>query len=253
MKFLLTLLTYGIVAGLYAQNPSPKNEISLLNGYYNAVYKDIHFSPLHYSTNSYAVNIDYKRNSEQFEIYGNLNSSVSKLKTEVADVLQTTRYYFNIEFGFLKHLAKDSENWQFSVGGQLHSYGDVADFNSFGAVTFFGFHSLDISGQACYKVNEQHAIQSRLSVPLLGILVRPPYSGWNKEIYEASLLKILYTGSVTSFNQYQGISSITRYQFHLSEKWALNAEYSLRFNATKQRALARNLNSQLLFGASLKF
>ena len=61
MKFILISLICGLSCHINAQEAGPKQTFSLASGFYNAVYKDLHFSPLRYSTNSYATAFNYDR------------------------------------------------------------------------------------------------------------------------------------------------------------------------------------------------
>lgn len=254
MKYFLLSFIIAISFQTNAQTLDSKNKaFHFSGGYFNSLLKDTHFSPLSYSGGSFILGLGYQKEGERFTYYSNLDIAIANIKSPAADYLHVTRINVHLELGALKRLKSKSDKLNMAIGGQLHSYVDVLNFSDYSSISFFNIHSLDLSYRLSYQANEKHQFMAQLNLPLVGILVRPPFSGWDNYIYTTNIAKILYKGDLASFKNYQSVNLKTSYLLALNQKWDMIVNYNLRYNNTTVQDKATNLNNEFLVGLNLKF
>lgn len=254
LLFFLLSLSYS--ANAQEKVPLKKNNLSILAGYNGSYFKDLNYSPLNYTANGIAIALGYKRQSQNNNLwYINFDLSYASLASNASDFFSADRYLSNLEIGYLKNIHEKNDKVNFALGGQYHSYVDIVSYNDFDALTFFATHGIDITTYFAYQLNTKSILTSRLSISIVAILVRPPYTGWNKEISdnEDQPVKILTDGNLASLNKFQSFSWENEYRHYLSDKLDLVVQYRLIYHRTKELDLSKNLNNQLLLGCSFKF
>jgi len=251
------MLFIGIVK---AQEPTDttfrKNAINLSAGLETGYFKDLNFSPLNYKSTGVAINFGYSRsfkNGSRFFLL--TNPQVGAISTEASEAHKADHYTADIGIGYLVQLPMNASKLKAHVGGQYHTYLDLVFFNGVDAVTFFGLHSFDLLGEVSYELSDQHTLKTSLSLPVLGLLVRPPYTGWDKYIVEhaANPLPVFYRGNWTSYNDYLAFTWKLHYAFELGPKLDLVASYQFNYHHTKQLKTATLVSNQLTIGTQFKF
>lgn len=261
-----TLITLFCVLGwvtLFAQEQKEqpkksqnKNALRAQVGLEQGYYKDLNFSPLNYSSLGLAVKLAYERelrNNDQ--LFFSINPQLGRIRSEASEYTASDHYNVNLELGYLVDLPVKSQKIEAMVGGQLHTYLDLTFHGGTSAVSFFGLHSLDVIGRVSWNINEKQTITSNLSLPVFGLLVRPPYSGWDKYIVEHANnpLPVFYRGNWTSFNDYLAFSWNVQYEYQLAPTVDLIAEYQFSYHRTEQVKTAILPSNQITFGTRLKF
>ena len=63
------------------------------------------------------------------------------------------------------------------LGGKYRSFVDLTLFDDAEAVTFFALHAFEIAGAGAWRTGERHRFKASASLPVFGLLSRPPYTG----------------------------------------------------------------------------
>lgn len=260
-KVILTFISFffGIYT-LSAQNEnastSRKNSINLNVGFAKELFKDENYSSLNYSSGNFAVDIGYQRVFKNENLlFFSLSFQTGTLRTPVSEFNTSDHYNINIELGHLFKLSPDNSKTDFYMGGQYHSYLDLVFYDGTEAITFFGLHSLDFSTRLSKRVNDKHVLTTNFSLPLVGLLVRPPYTGWDKFIVEHAdnPLPVFFRGDITSLNHFLAFNWNVQYQLAISPVFSLNAAYQFRYYQTSKLKKALIVDNQISIGAILKF
>jgi len=252
----LNYLTLTLVQAQENVSDKMKNSLSLQIGYENGYLKDLNFSPLNYNSTGLVVYLKYQRLLKNYNaLFVNLDFSISNLKSGVSEFNDSRKYVPNLEIGYWKLLSAKNQRRQFFIGAQYHSYLNMVFHDGKQAVTFFGLHGVDFLGKMSYRINDRHEFETGIALPVFGLLVRPPYTGWDKYIVERQdrLLPIFFRGKWTSLNDFFGINWRTRYAYQFSPKLDMTAEYLFRYYKTSRLDKSISTINQLKLGIQFKF
>lgn len=233
-----------------------KNALRIQAGLEQGYFKDLNFSPLNYNSIGLAIKFGYEREMKNNDLlFFTINPQLGRIRSEASKYTTSDHYNVNLELGYLVELPVKSSKIEAMVGGQWHHYLDLTFHEGTEAVSFFGLHSLDLLGQVSLNINEKQSLASNLSLPVFGLLVRPPYSGWDKYIVEHATnpLSVFFRGDWTSFNDYLAFSWNVQYQYQLASTVELIAEYQFGYHQTKVLKTAILPSNQITFGTRLKF
>lgn len=251
---LLFCLLYLTSGNAQTEEKNRNRSIGLMIGFDQTYFKDLNFSPLNYTGNGLVIDLDYQKRTKNDNLFlTRLDYASTTLVAAASESTATDRYSAHVEFGYLKNLNLSKDKLTLHLGGKYHSYLDLSNFDDTESITFFAIHGLDIAGLLSYDLNERHSIQTGISLPVFGIFVRPPYTGWDKKLSEESGLAAVFKGELTSLNDFFGINWTTNYQFAISPKWDLTAQYRFRYYRTEQLDLAKMAINQFSVGANFKF
>lgn len=235
---------------------SNDQHLSLGIGYHTGPFKDLTYSPLLYATKSLSVDFSYQKttaNGNQW--YVNLDVTPGSIQTDVSQSFTADRYFGNIEIGYLAKVNQQMEKGNLWIGGQYHTYADLLFYNNLSAISFFLMHGFDVTGKWAYRFNTKTTYQTQLSLPIVALLVRPSFTGWNNDIIDEpdNYFKIATNGKVTSLNEFFSFTWKNKLTQQLNDKIGLSFQYHLSFHQTNQIDTAKNLNHQFFVGASLNF
>ena len=252
--FLLCIIT------LAAQNGRDevirKNILQLQFGPELGYFKDLNFSPLNYSNSGLAINFGYQRYlKNDNRLFFSAGFSPDELKTDASEFNTSDHYNLNLELGFLKNIRTNSPKIKTQLGGQYHAYFDIVFYDSESAITFYGLHSLDLTGSISWDISSRHALSSTISLPVFGLLIRPPWTGWDTYIseHEANRLPLFFRGKWTSLNDFFAVNLNIQYQFAIGPGWDLTAKYLFRYCRTDELKTAIIASNQFTIGASFSF
>jgi hypothetical protein len=248
---ILTLLAQDIEGKVIKENII-QLQIGLEKGY----FKDLNFSPLNYSSRGLAINLGYQRffkNDDRFFFSSDFQSG--ELNTAVSDFNTSDHYNLNLEIGYLKNIPNNTSKIKILIGGQFHSYIDVVFYEGSEAVTFYGLHSLDLTGRISWDISTRHALFSTISLPVFGLLVRPPWTGWDKYIvdHQNNPLPVFFRGNWTSLNDFFAFNWDIQYQYAITPRWDLTAQYQFRYYRTEELKTAIIPSNQFTIGTNFKF
>ncbi len=238
------------------QQATKKNALRVQVGLQQGYFKDLNFSPLNYSSIGLAVKLGYERELKNNDrLFFTINPQLGRLRSEASKYTTSDHYTINLELGYLADLPIKSSKIEAMVGGQLHSYLDLTFYGGTNAVSFFGLHSVDLLGQISWNISEKQILESNFSLPVFGLLSRPPYTGWDKYIVEHANnpVPVFFRGDWTSLNDYLAFAWNVQYQYELAPTVDLIAEYQFSYHRTKQIKTAILPSNQITFGTRLKF
>jgi hypothetical protein len=232
-----------------------KNNINLGFGLGRGYLKDQNYSPLSYSSGGVVVNAGYRRNINDNLLFLTSDIQFGELNSAVSDYYTSDHYNVNLELGFLGNIPVNASEIKLRIGGQSHSSIDVVFYDGTEAITAFGLHSLDLTGSISWDIATKHTLSSTMSLPVFGLLIRPPWTGWDKYIveHEDNRIPIFFRGKWTSLNDFFSINWNIQYQFTISSKWDLAAKYLFRYYRTENLKTAIIPSNQFTIGTNFNF
>ena len=253
------LLTLVCLSGSSGQThrylPPPQKSVGFKIGTEISYLKDLNFSPLNYLGVGLVGEVEYHHENVARDIYfGRLSFSLSTLQTKASTGFTSVKYGFNPEIGFLKNLKKPSSRFNYHLGGRYHTYLEFVDYGHTSSVTFFTLHSLDLVGRFSWRIRRRQLFHTELGLPVFGLLVRPPYTGWDKFIVDNqdSPIKVFFRGRWTSLNNFFGINWTVGYLYEVNRNWDFTLQYRFRAYQTDVLDPAKIFTSQVSIGANVK-
>ncbi len=258
---LVCLILVG-ATNIYAQKDTTqrnlKNKIAIEFGYNQVYLKDHVFSPLNYTGGGSLISLNYQRNSNELKnmIFVDFNLISTGLKTNASDLLSSHQYIGNFEIGYLR-------NTRISIMPKIELFIGTSYISEIGYLdwfsesrSYFATHGLTAKTLLLYQPKPKHLIQTTLSIPIFQLMVRPPYNGFNKEteeLFDRSIIRLVFKGKFASFNQYFGLFWKTSYTFQLSRRWDLDFAYSLNYRRTYEENHLIQFNNILSSSIHFKF
>ena len=177
------------------------------------------------------------------------------MNTTVSEYNTSDHYNVNLELGFLGNIPVNASELKLWLGGQYHSYFDAVFYKDTKATTFYGLHSLDLAGSLSWDISSKHALSSTISLPVFGLLVRPPWTGWDMYIVEHkdNRLPLYFRGKWTSLNDFFAFNWNIQYHFAITPGWSLTAEYQFSYYRTDELKTAIIPSNQFTIGTRLSF
>jgi hypothetical protein len=253
---LVSLVIFSLTVQAQNDETIKKNSVQMQLGWEQGFFKDANFSPLNYTTGGFVFQMGYQRitnNDDLFFFSSDLN--LGAMLTSLSEYATSARYTANIEMGYLKNISNSIPNVKTKLGGQYHTYLDMAFFNGVQAVTFYGLHSIDLAGKLEWDITQKHSLSGTLALPVFGLLVRPPWTGWDKFIVsnEESMIPIFFRGKWTSVNNFITCNLDLQYQYVIAPRWNFVAGYQFRYYRTQTLKTAIIPSSQITIGTNFKF
>jgi len=257
---LTIVLILPAVFGLKAQGDKDKafmeNVISFQLGVERGYFKDLNFSPLHYSSSGLVINLGYQRYlKNDNRLFFSSNIQMGELNTAVSEFNISDHSNVNLELGFLRNIPVNASKLTLWLGGQYHFYFDAVFYEGTEAITFYGLHSLDLTASISWDISSKHALSSTISLPVFGLLLRPPWTGWDKYIveHEDNRLPLYFRGKWTSLNDFFAFNWNIQYYFAITPGWSLTAEYQFRYYRTDELKTAIIPSNQFTVGTRFSF
>ena len=252
---LLLLSLFILTAQGIGKKTIRKNNINLGFGLGCGYLKDQNYSPLSYSSGEVVVNAGYRRNINGNLLFLTSNIQFGDLNTAVSKFNTSDHYNANLELGFLGNIPVNASEIKLRLGGQYHAYFDIVFYDSESAITFYGLHSLDLTGSISWNISSKHALSSTISLPVFGLLIRPPWTGWDMYIteHEDNRLPLFFRGKWTSLNDFFAVNLNIKYHFAIGPGWDLTAEYMFRYYRTDELETAIIPSNQFNVGSSFSF
>jgi hypothetical protein len=259
----------------FAQDRNRNNELQLQYGWRQYARQDLLFSPMVYHGSSLLnTRLTYMRQSKKTYHrlalgLGLYNASAQpgykylEWKTlEEANSNATTFVLLDLDYTLLTTFFEKGKVTM-RAGAKLENQAG-AFFYGYGAQSFFGYTlstGLSPAWQAVYTLNEKHAIEAGVSLPLVSWLARSPYAVNDDRFIENQsshrnlrLLANFYRdGSFVMLNKLQKLNWQLAYRMALSERWSASAAYQgeyFRYTLPRKFVAIRN---ELALGISFHF
>ncbi|WP_291727224.1 hypothetical protein [Bernardetia sp.] len=236
---------------------SKKNNIGIQIGGNYSYFKDLNYSPLNYLGRGVLLGINYQRITKKGDIFfSNIDFSSSTIKpNKEIESFEADYYLANLEVGYLKKIPQRNERLVLHIGGGYHTYFNATFYDGVEAISFFALHGIDLTGRLSYRLSSRQQITTSLSVPIFGLMSRPPYTGWDKFIVESqnNPVRVFFRGKWTSFNDYLVVDYDLNYSYKCSPKWAASANYRLQYYKTEQIHSVKSMNQQISLGLNFNF
>jgi hypothetical protein len=243
---LALLFSTGFLTAQNTYAPQYRNTFTVTLGLHQGYFKDQNFSPLNYRGSGTRIGLGFARNTKNGDRWHTgLGFGLTSLKSGIAGQFPVDRYLLDLSVGYLKGMAGNNEDRQNYLGGNFRSYVDISLWDGTEAITFYGLHAFEIAGQTAWKAGEKHQFTAEASLPVFGLLSRPPHSGWDKFIGDNSenIPKIITRGEWTTIGNFFGLRAGLGWDYQMGEHWALGARYDLAYYAAKNPAPVRMLNN----------
>lgn len=184
-----------------------------------------------------------------------LGLGLTKLRSSASKYHTTDRYLIDLSFGYLRNMGPAEGSRQVRLGGKYRSYVDVSIFEGAEAISFFALHGFELAGDAAWRTGGRHRLKLAGSLPVFGLLVRPPYTGWDKFISDndTALLRILTRGKWTSLNDFTGLRASFGWEYRFNDRWTMEAGYGLSYYSTQRLDPVRIFNNQFTLTATRKY
>ncbi len=248
MKFALTaaVLIYATTT-LFGQKDtsrlSPRHHFEASAAYAHGYWKDIIFSPLNYRTQGAVYQLSYQReNRKKSALFqAALNGGFGQIVPSRTDLSFFTSEYIagNLTLGLLKLVPLKSDKLRLFLGPQYRLNVSYFDYRGQTTFSFVASHTLDAAVQLRYAFSPRHSISSNVSVGLIGLVVRPPYGGYDTRLlynYENRPLRLIVDGGrFASLFNYQLIRGDIGYRFALTRHTHLTLHYAFNYQRVRDR------------------
>lgn len=246
MKIILTVFALFFRVALFAQETAdraPRHQFEVQAAYVFGYWKDIMFSPLNYQAQGALYQVDYQRENRNGEAIFKvaIDAGVGQIMPVRPDLSRFTADYIagNLTLGYLKRIPGKSDKLCFFLGPQYRLNVSYYDYQGQDSFTFIASHTLDADALLRYAISARHAVSTSASVGLLGLLVRPPYAGYDTRLlnnYENHPLRLIVDGGrFASLLTYQLIDWRATYRFALTSRLNLSLHYGFSYQRVHDR------------------
>lgn len=235
------------------------HEIGLSAGYNFGIFKDQNYSPLLYSSNGLLYGLNYqKTNKRTGNIFlADLNYNADTVQTSTSKELGANTIQANLGLGYLKNInIANSDKWNVAIGGKYNFFIQYLDYREQAAYSFLGNHSIDVMGLAEYQISPKHSISGQLSLPVMSLVVRPPYNGGDEELTynnDHHPLKVITDGEFGTVNKIFAYDLKLRYDYQFSDRFTWNITYLNRYQNVNSVNKLVQMQHQFSTGLTLKF
>ena len=248
MKFVLTtVVLFYTTSALFSQEDpaqfAPRHHFEASAAYARGYWKDIIFSPLNYRTQGAVYQLGYQREDRKRSalFQATLDGGFGQIIPARTDLSYFTSEYIvgNLTLGLLKLVPQKHEKLRLFVGPQYRLNVSYFDYRGQTTFSFVASHTLDAKALLRYQLAARHEISTDVSVGLIGLLVRPPYGGYDTRLlnnYENRPLRLIVDGGrFASLFNYQLIGWNINYHFALTSRAHLTVHYAFNYQRVRDR------------------
>jgi hypothetical protein len=220
--------------------------------------RDWQYSPLNYNENGWLTslwfeNINPKNNRL---LTAAIDYASGESKTNASDAFTTKRFEGNVELSLLfKTRFLHHQKLSLFLGPQINSTGFYMQWKEERhAWDYLMMHSLNVKALLHYQIASKSFLRTSLSIPLMGMLVRPPYNGFDQFIaaHQEKVFRLAFRGDFASVDSYRAFDWRTNYYYALSDHFDVGAMYLFRFQSAENNELMR-FQHQLAASLVFKF
>ena len=234
-----------------------KNKLYFTLGVNQGYLKDQAFSPLNYKEGGLRASLGYSRaSSEKSLLNVNLSFSLNEMQSDASEYFDTNYLNGTLDINYLRNLFQFNNQWHLYLGGELSGHYHIINYNELDAFSFVMAHSIGLKVHSVYQINAQHELSSGISWPILSLVVRPPYNGFDEKLDENEdkpLRLITEGGKLRGFSDYFVITWNLNYLYNFSKRFSLNAGYTLHFQKLAVGSSFTHFQNQLTTGITYHF
>lgn len=230
---------------------SSKNQVGIQIGFAKNFLSDEVFSPLNYSGNGINFGLSYKILKPKHLLLSEINYSISTISNSISTYTESRNDVADLRISYLRKVGSASKSFKMYFGGGLSNHFNNLIFEDADATTYFNLHAVELSYYAAYHINSKHQLNLLLHVPIFGVLVRPPYTGWDSDSFEKTGLALAYNGKWTSTKDFSGLVLAASYEYSLSSKVNVLLKSSFQYYKTDYLGAAKNFSIQNSIGINV--
>lgn len=243
---LITALVCAFIQQTHAQS-----ELQIQVGANYSNLKDRHFSPLNYSHGGLNFGLTYSRisPSKKSRFYTHIQFLTQDLEHSRFDYLTSNFISGSLDIGYQKRV-KHSEKLSWYLGGGFQSVVNYIDFEDQESFSFLMAHSFNLGSYIEYNLSEKSILGGSIEIPLVSLLVRPPYNGIDEELDKNTErpLHLITNGDVVSLDSYRSVQTSVFYRQQLSEKLGIKTTYALVYQQAKADTPFIRFQNQITVG-----
>jgi len=253
-NIILIAIIFSFCIKLTAQEENRNNRIGLSLANNIGYFKDSNFSTLNYKQSGQTLGLQYtKLKKNRFNV--RLDFSPSELNSDFSEVFKAAHLIGNLSLQYQWRMPSQNDKLQWYVGPEYKSNLNLIDFRGFFAFSALIAHSLNVSGTAYYQIGERHRLKGSFAIPIVSIMVRPPYNGYDEAlaVNENNPLKLITNGKPMSINKYQAFDLGLEYDFQLLKCLDIKLGYALHYQRVKDVHTLVHAQNQIILGTTIKF
>lgn len=252
----ITIFLLG-TSNLWGQDNVLKNTLHFSVGQHQGIFEDHNFSPLHYKDKGLIYDFAYSRVRQQSLFTFALQYGAGFATTKASSEFTSEYILGDLRLQYLQFAKQPGKNKRLYLGGQYHFYINYLEWNNQASFSFLANHSLDIAARYDYDWNEKNRLIFSLDVPIINLVVRPPYNGFDEELDrnndEGNVFRLITDGRWGSFNKLMAYAFQMQYHRQLSSRFDLNATYRNRLYKTFEINSITHFQHQFLLGIVFRF
>jgi hypothetical protein len=240
-----------VVAQPMADSLTYKTNIFIQIGTSANYLKDKSFSPLNYRSGGLVLKAGFAQSINRYQLCFNLTYVSGNLKNKQVTSFTTPFIDANVELACLREIRKNKRNnFNNFVGLQ---YSTLIHFMQWGDMDSWGYlmyHGLNANSMAIWRISGSKRVHIGVAIPLAGILVRPPYNGYDYfiEQHQDNFIRLAFKGKLTTWNHYQGLNCRVSYITHMGGRLHFEFAYDLSYQGTDVTQKFRYFKNQFTVG-----
>jgi len=252
-KILVLLLLWGLPNIGISQNQVFKKNLAIDFGWQKVSLKDINYAPFRYQGTGSRIGVSYQKTTKKRSIFQIQTAySSATIQSDFSTYTSAQKLDFHLQAAYLFSLNKSSNKIQYHLGGSIKTHINYLNYDEFEALTYFNLHTIDLATRIQYSLSNKSTITGTFSLPLFGISVRPPHTGWDHTINETPPLTLIYKGDIETIGNFIALTTKWTYSHQLSNKLALQLHALYNFQHTKKTNSFSSSAIQLALGVNFK-
>ncbi|WP_273447905.1 hypothetical protein [Neolewinella agarilytica] len=254
----LLFITTMSAQGMADATPQYQNQLTLTIGLNNGYFRDRNYSPLNYKSSGTRFGLSYGRITASGHRWtGGLALGLGTLKhpTDYDRHPRPERYQIDLSVGYLRKVGQVTDDRRSWLGVKYRSTVDLTLYDGAEAVTFYGLHALKAALATDWKTGDRHRLSTEVSLPVFGLLSRPPYTGWDKFIVDnaENIPKVVTRGDWVSLGAFAALRASAAWTYDFGQRWSTSARYDFSYFASKRIDPVRLLDNTFSLSSTLKF
>ncbi len=235
LLFLISIFTFSYITGFsQTETSNKKNKFEFSTGYTIGALKNLEYAPLsRYDYKGLVYKLGYERTSKNQNIFSvQLDFLNSELTSDLIPALNLDYAKIGLSVSYLKQVYS-TDKFDMHLG--LQSYSNVSIYSKSNNQRSVVNQSFGIGSRFSYQINENHALFSKLTIPV--VLFR---------VTDA-------TANIFSLNRYQSILWNIGYKHALSNRLNLKFSYNFNYDRLQIPNTFREVQYQFNVGLNFKF